>query len=254
MAIYNTAELTSKVSDDGGQQVDVSTKSNTFVINNMDTDFVVKKTFPKNWVIASETITVTTTVTNNTNISISDIHIKDTLSEDATFVEETLKIGSQSYPDYNPITGFDFETTIGPMGGEFDMTYDILVNKYPNQNDITSNTMVTLSADSKNFDIQSNEASVQILDNEITLTKTANTTAVKTGDEITYTISVSNQGTVVNTNVMFKDAIPTGTTFVENSVKIDGVEKDGYNPETGFELNNLNAGDTIEVEFKVKVD
>lgn len=254
MAIHNTAYLSSKISDEQGLQVDVSTKSNVFIVNNLNTDFIVKKQFPKNWVIADETIKVTTTITNNTNITISDIFVQDELSEDATFVEGSVILGSQSFPEYNPITGFNFQTTIGPMGGEFDMTYDIKVNKYPNQNNITSSTTVNFSIDSAPFSIKSNEASVQILDNEITLSKSANTRVVKTGDEITYTILVSNDGTVTNTNVMFKDAIPQGTTFVENSVKLDGETKEGYNPETGFELKNLNAGDSVSVEFRVKVN
>lgn len=57
--------------------------------------------------------------------------------------------------------------------------------------------------------------------------------AVK-GDILTYTSVVKNAGSVPITDVIFKDVIPAGTTFIENSVYIDGVNYPAYNPETGF--------------------
>lgn len=46
--------------------------------------------------------------------------------------------------------------------------------------------------------------------------------AVK-GDILTYTSTVTNTGSIPVTDVMFTDDIPAGTTFVDGSVYIDGV-------------------------------
>lgn len=47
---------------------------------------------------------------------------------------------------------------------------------------------------------------------------------------------------------------PTGTTFVANSVKIDGISQPGSNPAVGFALPNLAVGASTVVEFDVTVN
>ena len=104
------------------------------------------------------------------------------------------------------------------------------------------------------FVINSSELKITVLQNKISLLKTATPSAVKSGDEITYTIMITNAGEMTNTDLLFTDEIPTGTAFVENSVKIDDIEKAGYNPADGFALNDLEANGSIKVEFKVLVN
>ncbi len=51
--------------------------------------------------------------------------------------------------------------------------------------------------------------------------------------------------------MFFQDVIPEGTTFVDNSVTIGGVQQLGLNPEIGFTVTPLLiAGGSIEVTFK----
>ena len=254
MAIENLAKLTSKITHSSGEAVEVTNFSNKHIANNMEIDFVIKKEVNKDWALPKDVLQITTTVTNNAQFNISDINILDTLSEGASFVDGSVQIGTQKYPDFNPIAGFDFATTIGALGGEFVMTYQIKIEEFPNVDNILNKSTISFEVNSKQFAINSNEIKILIVNNDVKLLKTANTFAVKSGDIITYTISIANDGTILNTNLFFQDNIPIGTTFVENSVKIDGEAKNNYNPQTGFELNNLNAGNTIEVEFKVKVD
>ena len=54
--------------------------------------------------------------------------------------------------------------------------------------------------------------------------------------------------------MFFKDPIPSNTTFVGGSVKINGISQLTYDPETGFALNNLSVGENVIVEFKVLVN
>ena len=254
MAILNTAFLTSKVSDGSSEPVEISTKSNIHRANNVDNDITIEKTTVKNWVIPKEKITITTTLTNNTNTNLTQLKIKDTLSEGAQFVAGSIMIGSQNYDMYNPIEGFTLPVEIGGFGAEMVITYDIIVDEYSDVNNITNTTNVNLTLDNKTFEIQSNELGLKIMDNDVTLFKSADTLAVKSGDTITYTIEISNSGTLTNTNLFFKDPIPDGTAFVENSVKIDSEEQLGYNPSTGFSLKDLGPNETIMVEFKVTVN
>lgn len=253
MAILNTANLTSNFDNGSGEEISVSNSSNTLRTNNLDTDILVQKTASKTWAIASDTLTLTTTIVNNTDLNISDITIKDTLSDDATFVAGSLTIGSIPQPDYDPIAGFSAPVDISGSGGSVEICYQIQVAKYLTSDEITTQTTLSITLDTKKFDLTSQELQISILNNEIWIRKTADTSAVVSGEVLTYTITIQNSGNFKNTNLNFVDPIPDGTTFVDGSVKINNIEQPSYHPGTGFALDDLDPNDEIIIEFKVKI-
>ena len=74
------------------------------------------------------------------------------------------------------------------------------------------------------------------------------------GDNLHYTSVVTNTGTINKTDIVFNDPIPAGTTFVADSVKINGVSYPAYNPAVGFNLPDLAPGAAASIEFDVKVN
>lgn len=253
MAITNTATLASNIQTAEGEKIPVSISSNVLNINNIDTDVMITKSSSKSNVLPQDVVTITTLVTNNTTSELSDFKITDTLSNGATFVLGSLKIGSQEYKDINPLDGFSLPITIG-VGAEMDIVYQIEIDKYVTQSTITNITNAEITIDGKMYEKSSNELSLTVLDNEVYLLKTANVSTVKSGDKIKYTITISNNGTLKNTDLVFTDKIPDGTTFVDNSVTIDGEVKENYNPELGFNLGDLDVNASIIVTFEVTVN
>ena len=254
MSVLNTAYLTSKVTDQEGNKVEVNNKSNISRSDNVNSDIVITKSAAKNWVIPKEKITLTTTIINNMSTNISDLTIFATISSGAKFVERSIKIGAVDYPDYNIETGFTPPVTIGALGGQMEITYDLEIEEYPVVSNVTSSTTISFTLDGKQYELSSNILNLEILENEIILLKTADTKIVKTGDILTFTIEISNSGKLKNTELFFTDPIPDGTSFVEGSVRIDDVAHADYNPETGFNLDDLDANKTIKVVFKVQVN
>lgn len=53
---------------------------------------------------------------------------------------------------------------------------------------------------------------------------------------------------------MFKDAPPSGTAFIPDSVRIDGIFKADYDPAVGFPLKDLGEGESTTVVFSVTVN
>lgn len=253
MAILNKAHLNSKIVNPQGTQLVISTDSNTHRTNNIATDITVQKTSQQSFVLPKDRFLVTTTITNNTDIDISQIKFKDFLTTGATVVDGTLKIGTELHPEFNPLDSFDLPVTLGGSGASMLVTYEILIDDYLDVSQITNYTELTVIVDNKEFLITSNKQQINVLDNEITLLKTADTTIVKPGDTLTYTVTITNEGNITNTNLYFIDPAPSGTTFVEGSVKINGVQKAGLNP-SGFDLQDLKAGETITVDFDVTID
>ncbi|MFS1513371.1 DUF11 domain-containing protein [Chengkuizengella sp. SCS-71B] len=73
------------------------------------------------------------------------------------------------------------------------------------------------------------------------------------GDILTYTIEITNPGPSIATNIVLTDIEPVGTDFIENSVTINGVLQPGADPNAGIELGDLEVGETITVQFRVRV-
>jgi uncharacterized repeat protein (TIGR01451 family) len=85
------------------------------------------------------------------------------------------------------------------------------------------------------------------------LLKKANKNHVKVGDTITYSVVVKNAGTVKATNVIFKDTLPDGTSYVADTFKVDGTAVAG-DPTTGVNIGDIDPGASKIVTFDVLVD
>jgi uncharacterized repeat protein (TIGR01451 family) len=85
-------------------------------------------------------------------------------------------------------------------------------------------------------------------------TKTVDKTVAKVGDILTYTVGLDNStGTADATDVIFKDPLPAGLSYVPSSLFIDGVANSG-DIATGVNLGTVAAGAKKTVVFKVRVD
>ncbi|MBJ8206377.1 DUF11 domain-containing protein, partial [Bacillus cereus] len=72
-------------------------------------------------------------------------------------------------------------------------------------------------------------------------------------DIITYTVTFQNLQTVQLTNILFTDSIPVGTTFIPNSVTINGIPTSDVDPALGIPLGTLNPSQSVVVTFQVRV-
>ncbi len=109
-------------------------------------------------------------------------------------------------------------------------------------------------------------ANLSIIRPIISAEKTADKTAVRAGEVITYTIKVTNSGNADGVAIV-TDKIPTQTTFVENSIKINGQEAKNdagealtaKDLENGISVNVAKQNEdgtngTAEVTFQVTVN
>ncbi|KJR45029.1 putative internalin [Desulfosporosinus sp. I2] len=75
-----------------------------------------------------------------------------------------------------------------------------------------------------------------------------------TGDILTYTTVITNNGNVPLSNVIFTDTLPVGTSFVPGSVTLNGVPQPLLSPNPpGFSIGNIPSGVSVTVTFRVTV-
>jgi uncharacterized repeat protein (TIGR01451 family) len=83
--------------------------------------------------------------------------------------------------------------------------------------------------------------------------KSVDRATTRVGEILTYTTTVNNTGTGTANNLVFRDPIPPGTTFVAGSVLVDGASQPSLDPVVGFSLGTVAPGATRTVVFQVQV-
>lgn len=93
-------------------------------------------------------------------------------------------------------------------------------------------------------------APVDFVDFQINKTAPAQ---VGVNDTITYTITLNNIGTTTATDVVFVDTIPNNTTFINESLRVNGTTIMGSPKPPGIVVNNLPVG-LSTITFQVNAD
>jgi uncharacterized repeat protein (TIGR01451 family) len=76
----------------------------------------------------------------------------------------------------------------------------------------------------------------------LSLTKKVGVEFANPGDEVSYTVTIKNEGLITGTNLIIKDVLPTGLTFTEGGESVKT-----------WELGSLPAGEERDLEYKVKI-
>lgn len=72
------------------------------------------------------------------------------------------------------------------------------------------------------------------------------------GDILTYTVTLTNPGTVPVNNVLFTDPVPSGTTYANNLTV--SAPFTGTTPQGGLTITTINPGQTVTISWQVKIN
>ena len=211
-----------------------------------------EKLADKTEAIEGEKVKYTIRITNDGNLA-KTVTVRDTLPAGITFDKDTLiQVGDTGtvYTEQNLKNGIPVEV---PANGSIDVVFAGKVDTLAN-NEYSKTLTNQATVDNE----PTNEVTTNVTKANITAHKEAEPSSgnkVREGDEITYRIKVRNDGTRAG-DVIVKDTIPTGTTFVEGSIKIDNVadsSKTATDLANGITLNVPISTEKV-VEFKVRVN
>lgn len=219
-------------------------------------DLTITKTADKQSISAGDIVTVTTVVVNNTADKVYDIDVYDDISEGLSFVEDSFVYNYIPFLGFDPTLGFSIGGPLSSNGGSVQYSYKLLAQDDMSKiSQIELITTASVEIQGSYQDFYSNQLILKVINliNDVTMLKSASKLAVKTGDQVTYTITISNHGDFDNTNIFFIDSLPSQVQFVPNSVKIDGVLQPNLDVTQGFNLSDLEQNKSIVVQFDVMV-
>jgi uncharacterized repeat protein (TIGR01451 family) len=118
---------------------------------------------------------------------------------------------------------------------------------------ILNQVVVTANEDESTYANNSDEACLEVTGSpnvDLALTKTASATDAVSGDTVTYTITVTNNGPIDATGIEVMDQLPTGVTYAS-----DTPSQGTYTPGTGiWVVGNLANGANATLAITVSVD
>jgi len=197
-------------------------------------------------------ITFTVTVTNDGPSDATNIVVTDLLESGYEFVS-----ASPSNGIYEPLNG---SWTIGDLDGgsteTIAITANVLANgSYTNTAELTDlNEFDIDSEPSNNDDTEDDQETIEpapVLVADLELTKTVNVVTPLVGDEVIFTLSLTNNGPSNASGVTVIDLLPSGYTYISNN-STAGI----YNADTGlWSLNGeIPVGTTETLNIVVLVN
>ena len=223
-------------------------------IDSKGANIVINKSADKAYAEVGEEITYTLVLENTGTVDATGVTLNDLLPPETTLVGGSITVDGAPYAGALPVVIASISA-----GQSVIVTFKVTVNSLPAVNPVFN----IARADYEFFPFagypatgfsNSNPAAVFIIARDMTNVKSVDKAFAVKGDILTYTSIITNTGSVPVTNVVFKDEIPAGTTFINGSVYIDGVNFPAYNPETGFFAANLTPQASVTITFQVQVN
>lgn len=223
-------------------------------IDSKGTNLSVAKSADKTFADVGEEIAYTIKIVNTGTIDALNTIINDMLPPETSLVAGSVTVDGVAYGGALPVV----IPTITP-NQTVTVSFRVTVDSVPAVNPVFN----IARADYQFYPFagylatgfsNSNPVGVFIVQRTVTNVKSVNRSFAVKGDLLTYTSVIANTGNIPMTDLFFRDDIPAGTTFVENSVTIDGTNYPGYHPQTGFFAANLTPQTSVTVTFQVQVN
>jgi uncharacterized repeat protein (TIGR01451 family) len=245
-------------------ETDPDTEDNTFdCSNDVNTptepgvDLSVEKQCPGSDVTAGNNFSYTVTVTNNTepddgSTDATGVTLVDTLPAGVTFVSGTWPMGNNCTESSGTVT-----CNIGNLGAGESVVVTITVQADPStRGSITNGVVVSGGQTDPDTDNNTDSCNTNVTgDDDLHITKTDSPDPVITGNQLTYTINVSNGGPSDSTNVVVVDTLPPGTvSFVSASATQGSGCTNNGNVSVTCNLGTINPGGSATITIVVQVN
>lgn len=257
MVITNKLSITYSAVMPSGERAVKTAESNAVGTEILSYSVTRSLSCDKTAVFEGEAFRNTVVVTNTSAAALTDIRLSVPSVDGASFVVGSVKINGVAQPSFDPFNGFALPDLAA--GGKAVIEYELRAVGPITLSPLTHSATIDYSVADPvrggvRYSENTNTVSVNVVADNISIVKSVDRAYAVRGESLHYTAVVTNNGGMAKSGLVFRDPIPVGTTFVANSVKLNGIGYSVYDPETGFVLRGLAAGEAVTVEFDVTVD
>lgn len=194
------------------------------------------------------------TLTNSGQIPALNVLVQDTVPSGLALVPGSIEIDGVPHPGDFPLTISEIDP-----GQSAVITYQAVADAIPVPNPAVNSALATYTFyPFPDFPVEntaeSNPVPVAIVSVESSLLKSVDRAYAVRGDILLYTVQIRNTGNLDLVGTIFRDPTPAGTTFLADSVTVNGIPKPGFFPDPGFALGTIPSGALVTITFQVIVN
>ncbi|MEG0013667.1 MAG: DUF3794 domain-containing protein [Cellulosilyticaceae bacterium] len=215
----------------------------------------ILKAVKQKYAVVGSIIDYSLQVTNNNTTKLNDIILSDTLAGELEFVLNSIRVGMEAFPNANIITGVNIGSLEVGESKLVAFKAKVLSNFITPVRNIAEGRYTYITEEYKmelGID-KSNEAQISLFNPLINIKKKANKDFVMTGDQLDYTVTLTNNGDLNTQNVIFRDNLPDEVMLVQGTFKINGQQINQVEIEKGINVGNIARAATTTVEYTVKL-
>ncbi|MEL6308004.1 MAG: PKD domain-containing protein, partial [Chloroflexota bacterium] len=192
-----------------------------------------------------QTVTYTVALRNQSAFDYTSVVVTDNLPAGVTFVSYTADQGT-----YNNSTGLWDVGTI-TTGATLNLRINVTVNADQAGNSIVNTASVTSETPADTYTSNhSDSATINVQTDALTLSKSASSTSLTIGQNVTYTVTVNNTDAIDYTGVIVEDNLPAGVTFVSYTA-----DQGTYDETTGdWDVGTITANTTLSLRVVVSIN
>ena len=203
-----------------------------------------------------EIIHYTLSIDNPNDSIIENVLLLDSLPSSLSYINGSARLNQITNITANTSNGLSFPLGNIPARAKWVFSYDAKVLKKATKAIVNTATIRTRDprANSK-----SAKASIEVIDGEFTITKSANKKTVQVGDIVTYNISIHNPEKYTLTNIVIDDYLPKGFIYQNNSAQFNKQPlqssniKVKNNSNLEFLLSSLEEGKSVSLTYTTMV-
>ncbi|MEG1423845.1 MAG: hypothetical protein RSC53_03700 [Peptostreptococcaceae bacterium] len=224
------------------------------------TDLTLVKSSNKEHALVGDTLIYTIIVSNTTNIPLGvlpndPIKLYDILPSNLEFVSGSVIVNKVKDASLDISKGINLGTLnadqsntvsfeavilsadIRPIDNSSYATYGFKLPGLPVETKTVYSNIVSVYPEIVNLDI----------------VKVASKKSVTINEKITYTVTLTNLGTLDALNVILYDQLPELTMLICNIIKVNGIIIHGVDLSEGVNIGNISPGDAITIKYTIKV-
>ncbi|WP_138493540.1 DUF11 domain-containing protein [Paenibacillus pinistramenti] len=204
-------------------------------------------------------LTYTLLMQNDGNYPLTQLTAVIPIPPGSSFVPGSVIADGVYYYDADPLAGVELGGLAAGAGAE--VSFRVQVANVTGQNELLNTASVTYyvghvgqagQAGLQLLYAESNTTVVTLIQPQISLEKNVSLPSAVPGDQLQYQITVRNTSQIA-VDAVVQDALPSGTLFVWDSVRLNSSPLYGANPSTGIAVGTLLAGRAAVVQFQAAI-
>lgn len=200
-----------------------------------------------------DAVTYTLQLRNEGTLPLTRIIAAVPVPEGTVFIPGSVVAGGVYLPEAAPASGI----SIGSLsaGSSAEVSFRVRVSTVPPDFILRAQAQVSYDTygtnDSRSTTL-TNTVTISVIQPGLTASLKVDLYSAAPGDNLRYEFTIRNNGNLA-VNALLADAVPPGTLFIWDSIRIGGVPQRGVRPGDGIPLGTLRAGTETVVDLLVSI-